>query len=87
MNAIALDFGFKLIHEQGLAIAHSHENLRALLDDTPFANLDIGAYLEGIGARVWETANGNPGRLSSGGRRYVCRLVSKELLNEVGFGH
>ena len=82
-RAIAAEYGFKMV-EQGLAIAHKHEKLRELLEATPYCESDFRASLNEIGAKAWTTLNGNPGRINSGGRRHVCRLVPGELLNEIG---
>ena len=80
-------YGFMLLPEGDLAIAHKAEAPpTALLKNTAHANTDLSAYLHGIGAPVWRRKGGEAARLNTEGRRYVCRVVPKETLDEIGFG-
>ena len=85
LRAVATRYGFKLINDGAMAIAHGHAETLALLHATPYAHTDLNAYLKGIGAQVWKTAKGHPERLNCGGGiRRVSRVVPKHVLTEIG---
>lgn len=82
----AAGYGFKLLPDGALAVAHKTSVTSRLLAGTAHANTDLALYLAGIGAKVWRRPNGSTARLNAKSNRFVCRRVPREILDEIGFG-